>query len=288
MGRENGWCTLEQAKWMVEQIVNFSTHNFRVYNLFGGEPTLWKWFSELCMYIKRTDKNSVIQVLTNGSRTIRWWKKYSPYMDDIVISHHHLLSDPDHVINVVNECYPYSRVSVQVLMDIASFDKCRDHFNYMMVNLPGIAISAKKGETNLGSKEWMPYTLEQNTWFQESLKQSRENSTLQAAHTKLNKMPFSRSFQASDGNSEWAISNKELIFNDLNHFKDWKCNIGMDKISIKSNGMINPGSACYPEWSIGNYKLKTEIKWPINPITCKYDTCYCGADIEIEKHDSTI
>ena len=74
MGGVEGWPTLEQAKGLVDNILSHSDHDYRTYNLLGGEPTLWKHFGELCTYIHNEDESHVIQVLTNGSRTKRWWQ----------------------------------------------------------------------------------------------------------------------------------------------------------------------------------------------------------------------
>jgi organic radical activating enzyme len=280
-----GWPSLEQTQTLVDNIIAYSNHKYRTYNLLGGEPTLWKHFGNLCEYIHQHDTNSVIQVLTNGSRTIRWWKKYSAIIDKIVISHHVSTQDlADHTISVAKTCYSNSNVSIQLLMDINNFEKCTQHFDLMIDQLPGISITPKKGETNLGSGEWMPYSQDQLNWLDDALQRSKINSSRKALQQQNYKPKYRRELYASDGNTEWKSSNKDLIINDQNHFLGWQCNIGRDIIAVKSSGEICPASACFKDVTLGNYRKSPVIDWPSALFICKYNSCFCGADIEVEKH----
>lgn len=279
-----GWPTIEQSKNLVDQIIDYSNHEFRVYNILGGEPVLWKHFGELCKYIKENDSNSVIQVLTNGSRTLRWWEQHSEYIDKVVISHHAHTSDPVHVKRVTEICQAFNQVSIQVLMDQYNFNQCKAHFDMFIRELPGISVTPKKAETTLGSGEWMPYTQEQLDWFIDAINKSKQNTT---RPRNIKRRPLNipdRTFYASDDLESWPTNNKELIINDLNHFKGWKCNIGLDMISIKSNGDITPSSACFQSILLGNYRKNKPIIWPSDPQVCEYDSCFCGADIEVTKY----
>jgi len=286
MGGVEGWPTYEQATKLIDQILSHSKHEYRTYNLLGGEPTLWKHFSDLCTYIKHNDKNSVIQVLTNGSRTIRWWDQYAAYMDKVVISHHSHTAKPDHTVAVIAACQPYNSVSVQLLMDYYNFDNCLDHFYYILDRAPGISVTVKKAETELGSGQWQPYTDQQLAALEKAHQDSKLNN---AKSSKIDRLPqykkkFDRVLYGSDGNEEWITSNKDLIISKQNYFKGWRCNIGIDMLCVKSNGDLKPASACFKDELLGNYRTETEIRWPSESYVCDYDACFCGADIEVEKH----
>lgn len=174
-GGMNPWPELEAAKQLVDEIVRNSNHGYRTYNLLGGEPTLWKYYGELCQYIKSVDDNCVIQTLTNGSRTLRWWQKFAPYMDKVVISHHSASSSAEHTSDVTKICSSHCSVSVQVLMDATNFDECVEHFDYLITNNIGSRIVAKKAETTLGSGKWMEYTPSQQEWLIHSFQRTRDN-----------------------------------------------------------------------------------------------------------------
>lgn len=288
MGGLEGWPTIAQAKSLVDDILSHSVHDYRTYNLLGGEPTLWKHFGELCTYIHEEDENPIIQVLTNGSRMPRWWQKYAPIMDKIIISHHVATTkdrSPEHTIMVAETCYPNSNVSIQILMDIANFDDCVIHFDTMIQRLPGFRITPKKGETNLGSNAWMPYSSEQLAWFDDALVRAKANERLVSTIHKETKESIDRRFFASDGKTEWHTSNKDLIINDTNHFEGWNCNIGIDMIAVKPSGQIRPSSSCFKNVTLGNYRTDEPISWSKTPFVCNQASCFCGADIEVEKHE---
>ena len=284
MGGNHKWPTLPQATSLVDSILANSNHEYRTYNLLGGEPTLWKQYGELCQYIKSVDTNCVIQTLTNGARTLRWWAQYAPFMDKVVISHHSASSSAEHTSGVIQACSPYASTSVQVLMDASNFDKCVEHFNYLISHNHGTRIVAKKAETVLGSGEWMDYSQSQQEWLTESLRMTNENDSMPSLYQRTKEV-INRKVMASFGNDEWQTSNKEIILNDWNHFLGWKCKIGIDMLSIRSNGDIKPSSACFNEIILGNYKdPEFSLVMPISEYICKYNSCFCGADIEIEKY----
>lgn len=283
-GGDLGWPTLDQATNLVDQIVKKSNHAYRTYNLLGGEPVLWKQFGDLTRYIKNTDPNSVIQILTNGSRTLRWWEQYADTLDKVVITHHTKFASAEHIADVVEAIYPYANVSVQVLMDKLHFQKSVSDFDYLISRLKGFHISAKKGETHLGSGKWMEYTEDELRWISDALIRTKENTQTNPDIPILkDKNIFVRELFATDGNEIWKTSNKDLIVNDANHFNGWRCNIGIDMICVNSNGNITPASSCFQDEILGNYKTDKEIEWKNTPYVCKYDGCFCGADIEIEK-----
>lgn len=288
MGGRHGWPSIESAKYLVNEIVKHSDHEYRTYNLLGGEPTLWKYFGTLVEYINEVDQENIIQILTNGSRTIRWWEKYARYLDKVVISVHikSMTVDLEHIQRVVETCQKHTSVSIQLLMDITCFDRCTEAFDYFLTHLPGVKISAKKGETFLGSRQWMPYSPEQLAWMERSLERTEKNSQLKSNIQRVNeKSKRKRVIRARHADGSVSItSNKELIHTDQNHFEGWQCNIGIDMISIKHNGEVYPSSACFKETPLGNYRKLEPIEWPTEPYVCKYAGCFCGADIEIEKH----
>lgn len=280
------WPSYEKCTTLVDKILEHSVpiHGYRTYNLLGGEPTIWKDFGKLCKYIKEKDKNSIIQILTNGSRTTRWWEENKTFLDKVVISYHNNTAEPEHIVEVVNILKEYVAVSIQVLMDAKNFDDCKNTFHFFINSLPGVKVGAKKLETVLGSGEYMEYTEEQNMWMQWSGKLSRDNEIFKIEKKRDSEFKRILFLKDKDGVITES-SNKEIINANLNNFKNFKCKIGIDMLSIKANGNITPSSACFTDKIMGNYLLGTDIKWFTEPFTCIYDKCFCGADIEIEKYE---
>ena len=90
----------------------------------GGEPTLWKHLGSVVQFIK-SQVECRICILTNASRTLRWWEEYADYFDHVGISVHHERADIDHIIAVSNILYS-KKISfyTAVLMDERNWDKC--------------------------------------------------------------------------------------------------------------------------------------------------------------------
>ena len=130
----------------------------------------------------------------------------------------------------------------------------------------------------------MEYSSSQQEWLKNSLVRTRTNETLPNDYIRT-KDVINRKVFAGSGDKYWQSSNKEIIINNWNHFKGWKCNIGLDMLSIRPNGDVKPSSACFNDVVLGNYKEPDfKLILPLNEYTCEYESCFCGADIEIEKY----
>ena len=56
-------------------------------SLAGGEPTLWKDLGKFIEEIKK-ENNVYFTLISNGSRTLRWWKEYGHLIDNAGLSYH--------------------------------------------------------------------------------------------------------------------------------------------------------------------------------------------------------
>jgi MoaA/NifB/PqqE/SkfB family radical SAM enzyme len=271
------WPDINQCETIVRRITEQSTHDYRIYTILGGEPTVWKDFTRLSEIIKEVDPNSVVNILTNGSRTLNWWNRTKQYLDKVSISYHHEQADVDHTIEVVNNIKDYCQTNIQMLMDINHWDKCVDIFEKLRDNTT-VPIQIKKLQVEFGKKDWMQYSEEQIIWMQQA-----HRSTAIRPITKRNKTSLGINCYYDDG-SVIEETNHELIQAAKNKFKGWACNIGRDLLVIKANGDIVPANACNQKVVMGNIK-----KDPANfnllstPIICDYNECTCGSDIEINK-----
>ena len=70
--------------------------------MLGGEPTVWKDFNEVFRQAKEYDPNCIVRMLTNGSRTLRYWEKNAKIFDEVIISYHPERADYKHCTEVSN------------------------------------------------------------------------------------------------------------------------------------------------------------------------------------------
>ena len=276
-GGDQYWPDIENCEIAIKKITEQSNHDYRIYTILGGEPTVWKDFTKLTKIIKDTDSNSVVNILTNGSRTINWWNKTKHFLDKVSISFHHEQADVDHIIEVVNSIQNDCQTNIQMLMDVNHFEKCITLFEKLRDNTI-VPIQLKKLQVSFGGKEWMNYSQEQVDLIKQLHKQTAYRSS-----TKKNITSFGINCFYDDG-TVTQENNHDLIQSGNNKFYGWKCNIGRDLLVISSNGNIIPANACNTKLILGNIKTApSSIKILDNPIICKYSECTCGTDIEITK-----
>lgn len=271
------WPDIEQCETVIKRITEQSTHDYRIYTILGGEPTVWKDFTRLSEIIKEVDSNSVVNILTNGSRTVKWWNRTKPYLDKVSISYHHQQADVDHIIEVVNNIQHDCQTNIQMLMDINAWDKCVDIYDKLKYNTL-VPIHIKKLQIEFGQRDWMPYTDDQRQWMTQAHKE-----TANRPNTKRNKTSLGIDCYYADGTITQE-NNHDLIQAGKNRFEGWACNIGKDLLVIKANGDVVPANACNQRVVMGNIKTAPEkINLLTSPIICKYRECTCGSDIEINK-----
>jgi MoaA/NifB/PqqE/SkfB family radical SAM enzyme len=245
--------------------------------MLGGEPTVWKHFTKLSEIIKKVDPNSVVNILTNGSRTVGWWNRTKPFLDKVSISYHHEQANVDHVINVVNEIQHDCQTNVQMLMDVNDWGKCVSIYEKLRDSTI-VPIQIKKLQVEFGQREWMQYTEEQRNWITVAHKETATRPS-----TKRNKTSLGINCFYDDGTIT-KETNHDLIQKGTNKFLGWSCNIGRDLIVIKANGDVVPANACNQKVIMGNIKTDpNDINLLSSSIICNYKECTCGSDIEINK-----
>ena len=285
------WLDINKADYLIEEIRdNYQNKDFRLYNLLGGEPTAYPKLPQLIKKIKSIDPDTVIRIHTNGSRTPRYWKENCQYMDEVLISAH-----PE-FINVETTCKNINiliennvDVSVMVAMSVNSWDKCLDIAN-TIVRKTNALVSMKPLQKRLGGDEKMDYTEEQNSimtsWNNgmHEIKINTDNPNYKTDYRATRFVTHNMRWVSTSTSKEIKVGDvNQLIIDDTNHWKGWDCYIGLDSIFIMKNGYVKAGSDCNPDYYLGNYFEKGPMKWPTKPITCAYDSCYCGADMATRK-----
>lgn len=253
--------------------------DFAVYNLLGGEPTIWTELPQFSEYVKSVNPKNIIQLLTNGNKTLQWWKRTAPFIDKIIVTVHAAQVDIIELVNKFNELANDMYIDFQFAMDILCFDKCVDDYNYAYTHLhKNITLYPKPLRTVLSSSDLMPYTTEQNKIITElPSKWGRELDLLES--------PMIKKLNGTVVDQNVNIN--KLVLNNENNFKGWTCFVGIDNITINRYGNIKIGTSCNPDLIIGNIN-NLDFKFPLIPIKCRYDICSCFTDIsttKIKKYD---
>lgn len=255
--------------------------------IIGGEPTLWKEFGQFIEGIKK-EHDVYISVLTNGSRTLRWWKQYGHLIDNAHISCHLAFADIDHLISVADTLYEFNKkVTVKVLMDTRYWQKGLDTIEYMKKNSkykwfivtdeviePDIILPPQKKKFLKNALQRLPSL----SWWWKNKKLIFENQI----RLFESKMTF------DNGKTRLARVNT-YVNEDRMSFKGWSCSIGIDNVFVGPDGRIM-GACELPVYGEKDYhnildenfieKFDPEFK----SIICERDRCNCVTENHVSKH----
>jgi organic radical activating enzyme len=269
---------LENMKKLVliaEENLKFFNGSTQIHFVFaGGEPTLNPNFGPLVKWLKERKHN--ISIVTNGGRTINWWKEWGSFLDGVVFSYHTEFTDLDHFYNVIkmqvmNQC----RVDVHLIAWPANFDRIKEAHSKLL-NLPrNFTLVVKRINT-----EWIDnpktvindYTVDQSNWINEHLIYKSQQRYL-----------GERLFYLREENSTNKILAHPLEFNNwqLNKFKGWKCSQGLSNLSIDVYGNVY-GAHCH-QLRLGSMDDLDNLIFPNTKSICIKDKCICATDVMIAK-----
>lgn len=266
---------------LLEHYSNNLGKRYFVFNLMGGEPTLWKHFESFATWLKEYSHKigvySQIEILTNGSRTLRWWNEYIKFIDIVKITHHTEFANPEHSAEVA-DCAVENNVHsiVQVTMIPKLWEVCLDHLKRISNSKYKFQIDTKPLRVDFGSILY-PYTEDQLKIFETSYRSNEVD--LQTNTIGM------QSLSIFDNGKNQINRYQDLITSKENTWVDWDCWAGIDIISIKPDGTITLGGACGMNKTdfVGKNITDSYIDFPIIPVKCKQEWCSCGPDMETRK-----
>lgn len=283
------WHDIDKLMEVIAQIRHhYRWKRYRIYNLLGGEPTLWPRLVELCERIKAIDDGARILMATNGTRTPRYWRQLSPYIDQVLVSVHVRQID----IAKINESLRVLvennvHVATNVLMDQPYFDKAVWVANWLTQHGWSYYITMKPVETVLGSNELQGYTEEQLRTIQQ-WGEDKQYARLEACWSIVTK-PFELDedlfrFMTADGQAS-VLNNFQNVSRGWDQIKGWHCFLNADKMSIQNNGLVGAGDNCDQGVVLGNFYKSDPATWDwtMAATVCRRDRCVCGGDLDTHK-----
>ena len=270
--------TIKNLDHLIEHYKQFGKTKFEFYFI-GGEPTLWKDLVRVCSHLKN-NHNVKIRISTNATRKIDWWKENAWLFDQIEISVHHEYVKIPHIIEVADILYKKKvNVSANVLMDPNHFEKCKGLIEQLRKSKKRWPIIAKTvhydGQTR--------YDDSQKKFVSKSLKRW---PNLFWWYT-LPDHEVRRVWAVIDG-LRHEVEYDWFVLNDLNRFKGWTCNLGVDYIEIFQDGRIAGvcGEKIYGEnkyYNLYDKDFLEKFKPEIKPIVCGKELCCCAGEVTINK-----
>lgn len=250
----------------------------------GGEPTLWPDLEHFCKALKETHDVKIVLV-SNGSRTTRWWKENSLYFNDVVLSCHHEFVNLPHYISIADLLFEQGvNVIAFSLMDARHWGKCVDQINAMKQSKYPWFIEAKPivGNYKAGMDV---YSDDQIKYLSDTIKRIPDSNWIIERIKDMN--PYESVVLFDDGSAEVSTSHS-IIVNKWNSFTNWKCNVPLEALSISPDGSVK--TSCGIDIFNSNIYAKDfndKFKLPIDRvISCPKALCECGTDTHISKNAS--
>jgi MoaA/NifB/PqqE/SkfB family radical SAM enzyme len=267
--------------------------------LAGGEPTLWRGLERVIKELK--DRHEIYAtIVSNGSRTLRWWKEYGHLFDNVQISHHIAEADLAHTIKVADTIYEAgSKMTVRIMMDAAHWDQGLKDLEYMKAH------SKHKWFIDVAEviEDYLPvksipilqeggrvYTPDQRKYLQ---KQRRRipNVWWIIKNFKLfleGKLQTYESTATYDSGKRIKAEPNYYTNRHLNNFLGWSCDIGLETVFINWNGDVK-GSCGQILFGLDKHPniLEDEFTATFNPefkpSICEWANCFCGPEIHASK-----
>ena len=231
----------------------------------GGEPTLWPKLEHFCKQLKETH-NVFITLVSNGSRTVEWWKNNYLYFDDVTLSFHNEYADLAHHCAVADFLYEKElKVTTLVLMDFKNWNKCVDAVNVMMTSKCPWIIQTKE-IVDAPGRGVDSYNTAQIAYLESSIKRIPSSDRL-LKH--IDDFKLHQSVILFDNNTAKVAKPHTIILNKWNKFKGWSCMLGVESIVINWDGTVS--SSC-------GVSLQQ-----MNPVVCPKNDCSCQPDTHISK-----
>jgi MoaA/NifB/PqqE/SkfB family radical SAM enzyme len=282
---------IDNFRYLMDQYKNKLDKNKFQFVVAGGEPTLWKDLGEFIKKIKM-HHDVYFSLITNGSRSLRWWEEYSYVIDNAHITHHIDQGNVEHVIKVADILYEKgTKTTVKVLMDTVKWNQGISDIEYMKTTSkhPWFIMASEVIDQQTSGNTVSRYTKDQLKYLKKDLKRIpslkwfwknkhllKENIRLWESKVFLENGKTVNTRPGTYINKKW------------NNFKDWDCSIGLDRVYVKWNGNIS-GSCQSKLFGLNYYYniLETDFKdkfnLPIAKTKCPYNGCWCVPETHISK-----
>jgi MoaA/NifB/PqqE/SkfB family radical SAM enzyme len=250
------------------------------FHFVGGEPTHWTKLLDFIKFLK-SNSDCLISMTSNGSKKIDYWKQISPYFDRVTLSYHHQFVNKETFRDICDLLYEANvMISVSVMMDPNSWDKCIEGVEFLKKSKRTWTIRYVEliGDNFI-------YTPEQTI----IIKKHRARRCNLFWFFKNNKHYHSKVIVRDSDNKKHKFQDNEILIKKLNHFKGWKCSVGVDWIHIQNDGKISGtcnqllfGEKFY--YNLYSENFEKEFNPTLVYATCDKVSCLCNIETIMPKY----
>jgi sulfatase maturation enzyme AslB (radical SAM superfamily) len=244
----------------------------KMLSLSGGEPTMWKHLPE---FVDRVADKYFFQIVTNGSRTLDWWKRfvYNRSIDRITMSVHTEFVNYDKTYDNIDFLQEHTDLTILLLFKPGCISELETFANKLVDNNIKCVIQIKP-LTSHDSRKVYEYTDEEKKYIRDF---KYDNATKDHDSQIAKRLII-------DGKEHNLSTTFKLIADGLNKFTGWKCNLGKTRMFIWHDGNVFPATCnTGMKRPIGNV-FENRLETYSGSTICKDSFCHCGPDIKITKN----
>ena len=234
----------------------------------GGEPTMHPQIIRLLHEARA--RGFSVSLISNASRTFRFWEKIAPALDAAILTYHNEFADFEQFRRIGEMLASRMPVHVNVTMHPDRFERTHEEANALRDAFATASFSLKPLRLDFGT-ELYPYTDAQRAILDAGI--------AGGAHEEDAMPRGTMTVQSADGSKEVLRAN-EIIMRDLNRWKGYRCNAGLESLRVKGDGTVMR-AVCGVGGVLG--RLGGAVALPPAPVLCDRDVCGCVADILITK-----
>lgn len=234
----------------------------------GGEPTMHPQIVPLLQ--AATERRFSVSLISNASRTLRFWHKIAPHLDGIILTYHNEFADLDHFREVGRLLADRMPVHINVTMRPEAFQQTLDEALALREAMPGASITLKPLRIGFDA-ELYDYAPDQLDVMRRSLPQRQAQTGAMPRGT--------MTVQGRDGQRA-TVRATELVVRGQNRWRGYRCNAGLESLRVRGDGTITR-AVCGVGGEIG--RVGGAVALPHGPIICTEEVCSCTADILITK-----
>ena len=263
------WPEPNTIKKFIMKVKNHYFHKNIYFEFTGGEVTMYKHFIDICKFC--SDIDIKVGLISNGSRTLRYWEENKQYFDHVCLSFHPEHADENHFNSVVKCLNNDVRTHVNIMMSPEKFDYCYAVANKIK-NLGNISMALQPLIHDFGD------TLFNYDEFQKKIFDKQHE--LISKHIKFSKSfdYYRGAMKMVDSTGESMVSSAHRFISDkTNDWSGWQCYAGVEQLIVDMDGSIYRGW-CKEDGKIGNIE-DSNLSLPMNPVICSKKMCHCNFDI---------
>lgn len=261
--------------------------------ILGGEPTLWPGLVDFISSVK-SKHDIYVSILTNGSRTLRWWSENGHLFDNVILSFHGESADVGHTIQVADKLYELKKkITVHALMDDKNWDHCVASVKRMKKESkhPWMIQSKQLVSTPNNKVE---YTDEQRKYLQKEFKRYPTIGWVLKNLKLVGRgiIKFYESIGYDSNGKKTRATPQYYIRTGQNRFRGWHCNIGLETLYINFDGELM-GSCRQPVFNnrslnILDPNFMSKFKIVKTPAICGQEKCECASETHVSKYKPII